>query len=258
MPEQTGSIGYLAESDRSWSKRIIFKAEPAGLLTVFTEPVRYHKYVIGCDPAEGKEAAGIIDISKAMDSSVAIVLDISTSPWCQVATFEGKIPVEDIVDPLGMLGRWYNDAFIIIESNSTGKVACVNIARPPISYPKDRLYHKDDWNEEKRNMSREIGWRTHSGTRHLLISDLAEAIEDHAVTLVDKRTIAECMKLIITNKRVEAAKGSHDDHCFALGLAIIGGKCYPKAALDPYKMGQLHQQHVWSDRTKTRDSVTGY
>lgn len=257
MPvEKEPAVGRLSVTEY-WDKQITFVPDPAEDLKVFTPPVQNHRYVIGVDVAEGKEADGVLDKEKAGDDSVALVLDITTTPWQQVATLAGKISEENLVEPLTLLGRWYNLAFIVIENNSVGKHVAITIPKPPFTYPLAKLYHKDDWNEEKRRMQREVGWRTHSGSKSLLVGWLADAIEQKSVILRDEETVRQCMRFVRKGTKVEGAAGSHDDHPMALGLAIIGARSSPR--FDTLHLpGPIHRLPTTTDRGGSRSSITGY
>lgn len=258
MPvEKDPAVGRLTVEEY-WDKRVVFTPDPAEDLTVFTQPVQNHRYVIGVDIAEGKEAEGVLDEEKKGDASVAIVLDISTTPWQQVATLAGQISEEQLVEPLAMLGRWYNTAFIVIETNNTGKHVSISIPKHPHNYPVAKLYHKDDWNEDKRRMQREIGWRTHVGSKPIMVGWLAEAIEEKAVVLRDERTVRECMRFVKKGAKVQGAAGSHDDHPMALALAIVGARCSPR--FEPLQLVGMPKRPELHTAAKggTKNVHTGY
>ena len=56
--------------------------------------------------------------------------------------------------------------------------------------------------------------------------------------------------------RAEAQRGFHDDHVVALGLALMGAKCYPSHLQDGAEaVPAFLAARV---RNETADSVTGY
>lgn len=251
-PVETGRTGKLEEKQIGWRRSLQFVADPQEFLTVYRDPVPGHRYVLGTDTSEGK----IPDGCRKPDATVAMVIDIDHG--CeQCAVISGQISEENVVPYLDLLGRHYNLSFQIPETNSTGKVVAINLPNPPYNYPRERFYHKDDWNPEKSRHVREIGWRTHETNRHHLISVLANAINENAVIVYDRRTREECNNFVWKDGgRAEAQKGFHDDHVFALALALMGAKSYPmhlKAGDEPVEAMLAHRV-----RNETADPVTGY
>lgn len=223
MPVEAGAVGELYREE-SWAGRIKFRRDPQGFLTVFRQPVPGHRYVIGVDVAEGILVEGNKTLQERLDASVAIVLDLDAMNE-QVATLCGRIPEEYLVDPLLLLGEWYNWAYIVPEKTGYGQHVVIRLTK---EYPADRLWHRMDFVRGARR--KDIGFKTHVGNRNILIGDLALALHDRGVLLHDRRTVDECKKFIYTapRGRVEAAPGAHDDHVFALALALEGAKHYPE------------------------------
>ena len=187
---------------------------------MWERPALGHKYTIGVDTCEGKVPEG----SKKPDASVCQVLDV-TRGGEQVAKIYGQISEENLVEPLLLLAEFYNGAYLVIENNSTGKHVAIQAGK---QYPKIRLYHNDDWNPDKKRYSREIGHRTSSGNRALMIGKLAHKLEGRSLVLYDSKTVHELHGFHKTpGGKAEAAQGYHDDHVMALTLACIGLDSYP-------------------------------
>jgi hypothetical protein len=245
--EEDGEHGFLDRMSH-WNKRQVWKTDPQGDIRRFRMPIQGHRYVIGVDTAEGKIPDGVND----PDASVAIVLDIDNGGE-QVAVLAGQISEEYFVDPLLELAHYFNDAYLIIESNATGKHVCIETSK---RYPNERLYHRDDWDPAKSKRAREVGHRTTVGNRNVLIGRLANALADNSFRLHDGRTIAEMRSFVVVARgRAEADKGKHDDHVMALALAVLGMEVYPVKSALTNKIVPLK----YKDRAiASASSITGY
>lgn len=259
---EQGQRGRLVESDH-WDRHLLWKPDPQGEITRFRPPVPGHRYSVGADTAEGPAEKGARDEdeddrSHLADKTVFIVLDKDAGGE-QVASFQGKITPEEAFPILLFMARYYNDAFVVIESNGQGHSLCLKFNES--DYPKHLLYHRDDWKQDG-SQKREIGHRTTQGNRNDIISLLADAINDNEVILHDERTIEECKSFVYKEKgskwRIEAATGEHDDHVFALIMANLGlPHCNRREKFEQMFSGREWQERIAAAR-KTADSVTGY
>jgi hypothetical protein len=225
MPVKDGRVGSIVPVSRM-SRELRFEDDSGADTELWSRPTTGHEYVIGVDTAEGKIPEG----SKKPDATVCQVLD-RTRGGEQVCILRGQISEENLVEPLLLLAEFYNGAYVVIENNSTGKHVAIQMGK---KYEKIRLYHNDDWNEEKRRYSREIGHRTTAGNRRLMIGKLANHLESHGLILYDQKTVHELNGFHTTaGGKAEAAQGYHDDHVMSLSLACIGLDSYPDK-LKPY------------------------
>lgn len=221
MPIEEGVRGFLVRDDEWFSTKIKFRRDPSGLLKVFREPVISHRYVIGVDIAEGKIREGNLD----PDGTVAIVLDLDDM-GAQVATLAGQISEEMLVEPLILLGYWYNTALIVPERVGYGQHVAIELVK---TYPNEKIYKRSSLRRGKIGITGDVGFRTTSTSKYELISGLAQALVDEAVTIRDSDTLREFKSFMWTEGgRVEAARGSHDDHVMAFALAVRGMKEYPE------------------------------
>ena len=253
MPIEQGKTGRLDAKRQGWERIIYFKVDPGEFLTVFRDPVPGHKYVIGADVSEGL----IPDGCKDPDSTVVTVWDCTTG-MDQVATLDGPISEEQLPAYLNLIGRWYNNAFQVIEINAGGVAVAPKLVKD-FNYQPDRIFHKNDWQQE--SSGGELGWRTTVNTRHFLVQDLADYIREMEITIRDVRTQKECMAFVRKEKgRVEAQTGSHDDHVLATGLAIQGKKAYPRYNSEDFmKQRQKQAMMLRTGQIESgADDVTGY
>ena len=180
---------------------------------VYKESEVGHKYVIGCDTAEGV----------GNDRTAIAVWDLTDSEKReQVAVFsDDSIRPDQTADLLDSLGRIYNDAFIIPERNSSGLTTVLKLKEK--NYP--NLYVNMTIDKKTNKSKNEYGWRTTSSNRDVMVDDFVELFEQGKLVVNSQRTIQE-MKTFVRkdNGRREHDEGYHDDSLFADFLAMQGGK----------------------------------
>jgi hypothetical protein len=223
MPVEEGKKGRLEYSD-SWDKSIRWVADPQGFLTVFRHPVPGHRYYIGCDPAEGSSLEEDVQVNESgdddrLDASVIEVFDLDAGHE-EVASYHSIETPEDLAVPVVMLGLYYNQAFITVESNSSGYTTCIKVAE---KYDNSLLYHRDDWDPQNSRHQRAVGNKTTTSNRNILISYIADALNQNDIILHSKKTVSE-HKSFVYNKRGKACAsfGRHDDHVSAVWNARAG------------------------------------
>ena len=252
--QEEGERGELYYSDR-WDKRILFRRDMGGYMLRFRSPQQGHRYVIGCDTAEGK----VDKHGEEQDSTVADVYDLDNGME-QAAVIYGNISSENIIAPLKLLGEYYNRAFIVVENNSSGQHTCVEMGK---IYPRERLYHSGDIVEDShRRMSREIGFKTTIGTKGNLVGNLAEAIETDAIIFHCEKTFDEMRHYVKkSGGGTEAAAGYHDDHVMAAALGVVGAQSRP-VLLDRHQnadaIERFYQYPKESKFASGKNSITGY
>ena len=174
----------------------------------------------------------------------------------QVAVLAGYIGEEELAQRAILLAQHYNDCFCVPEVSGYGQHICIYLGQ---NYPHHLLYHRTDFLRDRPKRSRQIGWRTTMSSRPILLGDLKQAVADQAVIIHAKDTLEQLKRLEYNAKgRIEAGTGAHDDHCFALGLAIQGITSYPNHA--SIIQAQAKQLKPISERQgdDSIDPVTGY
>ena len=250
MPLEEGRRGLLIQDDH-WSKEVRFIRDKNEMLTIFKDPQRGHRYVMGIDCAEGILPEG----SKDPDQSVCVILDMDDGAR-QVAVLAGYIGEEELAQRVILLAQHYNDCFCVPEVSGYGQHICIYLGQ---NYPHHLLYHRTDFLRDRPKRSRQIGWRTTMSSRPILLGDLKQAISDQAVIIHAKDTLEQLKRLEYNARgRIEAGTGAHDDHCFALGLAIQGIKSYPNHV--SIMKSKANQLKPFGERQEddSIDPITGY
>ncbi len=219
MPVEDGAAGGLRYIS-DWERKVVWHPDPQGDLVRFRDPQPGHAYVIGCDPAEGSSLEEeALDPKTRLDASAIEVFDIDMGNE-EAAVYHAVTTPEDLASPLLMLALYYNNAFVVIENNSSGFTTCVKMAE---TYDNTLLYHEDDWDPTKTRRQRRIGHRTTATNRRHIISLVADALNEDDIVLHSRRTVGELKHFVYKkNGREEASRGHHDDHVMAITKARAG------------------------------------
>ncbi len=182
---------------------------------IWEHPLVGFKYVMGVDTSEGFGG----------DRSVICILNAATGE--QVAEFaSNRVEPSELGGYIIELGKYYNNAYAVVEYNNTGIATIDSIKR---IYP--NLYRREQYDKVSKSISEAIGWRTTGTTKPLLISNLEEAIRTQSIFVRSKECLKELSTFVRTdeqNKQGYGAEGSnHDDRVIALGLAVQGIKNLP-------------------------------
>jgi hypothetical protein len=204
-------VGYLDEGNE---KKISFTEDDSSHLSIWKHPNPAHRYCIGTDLAEGLTDG---------DWSVSVVLDTDTDEI--VAMYRGKIKVEDYSYPVLLLARYYNNAWLVIETNRNSGAIMDDIKT---IYP--WLYKREHREKITDTPTLVPGFYMGSHNRTPVLAQLRRYFSDTSrplriysdVILNEFTTFEED-----TNKKAQAVKGKHDDCVIACALAVEGKRTMP-------------------------------
>lgn len=176
-------------------------------------------YVFGVDTSEGVTGG---------DYSVAVIFNRMTGE--EVGMFRGIIAPDKFAEELNRVGREYNNAMMVVESNNHGLVTITVLKQ--LFYP--TLYFRPAKFESISSpWSDKLGWKTTTMTRPLLIDDLNQVLRDAEITLHSKEILDEMNVFIYDkNNAMTPQEGFHDDCIFATGIAYQGFKVLYDKPLD--------------------------
>jgi len=194
-----------------------------GILSVWERPRPEREYRIGVDVSEGIEIG-----TRDTDYSVAVVLDAET--YAEVACLRTRIDPDLLAWQLTTLGRWYNGAFLVVESNNHGLVS-LKFLSEVYEYP--NLYFERTMDERSIRATRKLGFKTSVKSKPVLIDFLKQLIREKEIGVHSPVIIDELMTFVnMPNGKQAAASGSHDDAVMALALAAWGCKSMPFSSTD--------------------------
>ncbi len=176
---------------------------------IYEKPDPTHKYILTADVSEGVDR----------DYSVISIFDVTERPFKHVAKYRNnQIPPEMFVDVIAKLGKKYNEALAIIETNSIG----VNVAKD--------LWLEYEYENIVRSVEREsgakvsyggqskLGVKTTKATKRIGCSTLKSLIETDTLITNDFEAISELSTFISQNSSWGAEEGKYDDVVMSMVL----------------------------------------
>ena len=196
-------------------------------------PLREESYVIGVDVAEGL-AYG--------DYSCAQILD---SMGNQVGCWHGHIDPFDYGALVAMLGKRFNNAYIVVERNNHGlgtlrKIQDLGYANLFVESSVDGAYGD--------RLTKRGGFLTTSKTKPLIVDNLATLMRQGESGVADIELLNELRTYIIDDKgSYNSQNGCYDDRVMAYAIALHGLASMPRP-----------RHRTIQKRFKSLDPVTGY
>ena len=181
---------------------------------VFDEPAPNNSYMIIADVSRGK----------GLDYSAFHVIDVTTIPYVQVATYRNNlITPTDYSEVLYRTGTAYNEASILVEINDIGGQV-VDLLNMDFEY-EGILYSESAGRAGKRiavgfSNTVEAGIRTTRPVKAIGCSMLKLLIEQGKLIIKDSQTIKELNTFSKKGSSYEAESGQNDD--LVMGLVLFG------------------------------------
>jgi len=206
---------------QSWKERggekYIIEAMDEGELQIWERPVANREYRIGGDVSEG------LDVGRDTDWSVAVVLNAENMD--EVAMLRVKIDPDLFAWQLASLGKWYNNAKLLVERNNHGLVTLKFLSDVHL-YPD--IYSEKILDERSSRSARKLGFHTTVKSKPLIIDYLKELIREDEIKIRSPKILDELQTFVnLPNGKMAAQSGSHDDCVMALAIACFGCKMFP-------------------------------
>lgn len=197
-------------------------------LKIYKYPKNDRKYVLFADFAEGD----------GQNYTVAQIVDVTELPWKQVAVYrDNEILVGEIPLILDKLGKYYNEALIVGETNSIG-VGILDDLNYDLEY--ENLFFGDRLASGK--LSKYFGIKTTSKSKRIGNSYLKEYVENDSIEIVDYDTIGELNTYIKQKNGTYAAdEGEMDDT--VLPLILFSYFMQHKVYVDEWLNTSVHNRN---------------
>lgn len=207
-------------------------------LKTYLEPEQNHVYV------------GVVDVSrgKGLDYSAFHVVDVTTMPYRQVATFRDNMisPVE-YCEVLHRVGRYFNNVLYMIELNDIGGQVA-DMMYMDYEY-EDLIYTVNKGSKGKQittDMGKNVdrGVRTTKSVKAVGCSMLKMLIEQDQMLVVDEDTIDELTTFSKKKGSYAAEPGKNDDLVMGLVLfAWLSSQQYFKELTDINTLAELRERN---------------
>jgi len=176
-----------------------------GDIHIFDYPDWDEPYIVAADVALGV----------GQDYSAAVVLN-NKREVCALYR-NNRIDPSKYGELLFYLGRYYNNAFLCVESNSMGIATLQKLEN--MNYV--NLYRQTKIANVLNEEGERLGFRTTTATKPVIIGNLKNAIENEEVLIPSPVMIQELKDYISTETgKTEAAPGCTDDTVIALALSL--------------------------------------
>ena len=174
-----------------------------GNLFIYDYPQWDSPYVIGAD----------VSLGVGQDYSAAIVMN---TRYEIVAHYRNnRIDPSQWGELLFYLGRYYNNAFVAVESNSMGIATLQKLD----SMEYVNLYRQTKIANVLNEEGERLGFRTTSATKPAIIGNLKNLIENEEIMIPSPQVIQELKDYIATDTgKTEAAPGCYDDSVISLAI----------------------------------------
>jgi hypothetical protein len=141
------------------------------------------------------------------------------------------------------LGRWYNNALVVPESNSIGLATVQQLFG--MNYP--NIYMQKKTANTAGDNVNHLGFKTTMSTRPPIISNLRRMIEDEDIMIPSAMLLDELRNFIVTESgKAEASTGHYDDMVMSLAIACEAyrthGHALTNKAFSWGEMNTLYEQ----------------
>lgn len=166
----------------------------------YEAPTKKASYVMTVDVAEGKE----------MDSSAFVIFDISKLPYRIVATYKNNA-INTLAYPevIHHYAKMYNDAFVLVESNSLGQQVADALFYD-IEYENMYMSAKEDVIDGFGGSARP-GIKTTKKTKAIGCNAIKAIIENDNLDVGSAEVVDEMSTFVRVGSTYKAEEGKHDD-----------------------------------------------
>ena len=200
LPTLEPDVGYFHEyADGSQS----FIPSADGDLSIWAFPEPEGIYVVGADVAEGLQHG---------DYSSAHIINAKNGEV--VAHWHGHLEPDLFGEHLAILAWWYNGALLGIENNNHGLTSIKAAQR--LGYK--NLYRTRKLDRIRADTTEQLGWRTTTTSKPLMIDELVAAVRNEEIVLACEKTIAE-LRTFVRKSNGRMTGSPYDDRTISLAVA---------------------------------------
>lgn len=167
-------------------------------LEVYVRPEPGRRYRIGADTSEGNPTS---------DPSALTVTDERTGEECCVLA--GRFEPSVFAGHIDAIGRWYNDAAVMVERNNHGHAVILWLED---NSQLELLYGHDG----------KVGWMSSSKGKDLLYDYCATAFRDEDTILHSFATLTQLAS--VEGESLRAPEGEHEDRADSYALSLAPGE----------------------------------
>lgn len=228
--EFMGSSGTLINGDKL--QKLVF-GDPLVSdehFSVYAKPSKDRRYIMTVDCSEGVDR----------DYSVASIFDVTEKPFKHVAIYRNNaIPPEMFTEVVYRLGKKYNDALAIVETNSVGVMVAKELW---FDYEYENIVKtvpKESGAKVGYGSGSQIGVKTTKATKRVGCSTLKSLIETDLLITNDYHAISEMGTFVMVGSSWGAEEGKHDDVVMTL---VIFAWFTQQVSFEEYMQGSINSE----------------
>lgn len=203
----------------------------------YERPIENHTYVMTVDVSRGK----------GLDYSTFNIIDVTQMPYKQVCTYrENFIGPVDFASIIFRMGKFYNEASVLIEINDIGEQVSDTLT---MDYGYENMLYTENAGRSGKRISSGFGKRVDNGIRttksvkSVGCSMLKMLIEQNQLIIQDYNTIQELSRFSRKAGSYEAESGWHDDLVMNLVLfAWLSDQAFFKEMTDINTLSRLREK----------------
>lgn len=181
-----------------------------GQAAIFHQRVPGRRYIIGADPASGRQV-----FSDDTDYSAAVVYDFDTME--EMAAYRARVIPSEFAADLDDLGRYFNSCPIAVERTGDGGTVILTL-QGDCKYPLVAKFR--EWHRKTKKFIEVEGFPTTPRTRPIALGFLQHHVQEHPELIWDIRFVKEALSFVRNEKGIPAgANGGHDDTVSARWIA---------------------------------------
>jgi len=201
-----GSTNTLINSDKIRELAFVSTTRDKWGLDIIERPIVGHTYVMTVDTSHG---AG-------QDYSAFSIIDVTSIPYKLVAKFRDNM-ISPLMYPeiIYKYGKWYNDAFVLIETNDIGSQVAMSL-QTDLEYENVLSSANDNakagqYINSGFGSSSQLGIRMTKQVKRIGCSNIKDLIEDNKIIIQDFDVIQEISTFVHKKQSYEAEDGHNDD-----------------------------------------------
>jgi hypothetical protein len=153
---------------------------------LFHRRIPGHRYIIGADPATGRQIT-----AKDVDRSAAVVLDLETGE--EMAAYRSIVRPEEFAFDLADLGSYYNNAVIAVERTGDGGSVILTLVNDAKYMG---IFKYKEWHRRERKVVEYEGFPTTKKTRPIALNFLNAFVCDHPEFIWDDQFLNEALVFV--------------------------------------------------------------
>jgi hypothetical protein len=184
-------------------------------------------------PEEKGEYIAAVDVggrSEKSDWSVIAVMRTDEAKPEVVAQWRGHVDLDILAEHIDRIGRFYNDALMVVESNTleTDKSGCGLFILDSLAETYPNIYRRRIYDDMLQKFTSRVGFHTNRATKEMIISGLVATVRTEGYIERDVDALNELLTYEQTPNGSYAAKpGAHDDILMTRALALHAASHLP-------------------------------